>query len=103
LRLRLRERGELQCAEAQFPEDSMTTEEHKIDGQHLLSRVKEIVHEGNVRRIIIKNEQGQSLLEIPLSIGVVGAVLMPVWVAIGAIAALTARYTLVVEKDVPPA
>jgi hypothetical protein len=65
--------------------------------------VKEIVHEGNVRRIIIKNEAGHSLIEIPLSIGVVGAVLMPVWVAIGAIAALTARYTLVVEKDVPPA
>lgn len=81
----------------------MTTEEHKVDGQNLLARVKEIVHEGNVRRIIIKNEQGHSLLEIPLSIGVVGAVLMPVWVAIGAIAALTARYTLVVEKDVPPA
>jgi hypothetical protein len=81
----------------------MATEEHKIDGEHLLSRVKELVHEGNVRRIIIKNEQGNSLLEIPLSIGVVGAVLMPVWVAIGAIAALTARYTLVVEKDVPPA
>jgi hypothetical protein len=81
----------------------MPTEEHKIDSDHLLSRVKELVHEGNVRRIIIKNEQGNSLLEIPLSIGVVGAVLMPVWVAIGAIAALTARYTLVVEKEVPPA
>jgi hypothetical protein len=81
----------------------MATEEYKIDGQHLLSRVKEIVHEGNVRRIIIKNEHGHALIEIPLSIGVVGAVLMPVWVAIGAIAALTARYTLVVEKDVPPA
>jgi hypothetical protein len=81
----------------------MPTEEHKVEGQNLLARVKEIVHEGNVRRIIIKNEQGQSLLEIPLTIGVVGAVLMPVWVAIGAIAALTARYTLVVEKDLPPA
>ena len=53
----------------------MATEEYKIDGQHLLSRGKEIVHEGNVRRIIIKNEAGHSLLEIPLSIGVVGAVL----------------------------
>src|SRR6185437_1726245 len=61
-------------------EEEMATEEYKIDGQHLLSRVKEIVHEGNVRRIIIKNEQGHSLIEIPLSIGVVGAVLMPVWV-----------------------
>ena len=52
----------------------MPTEEHKVDGTNLLARVKEIVHEGNVRRIIIKNEQGHSLLEIPLTIGVVGAV-----------------------------
>ncbi len=81
----------------------MSTEEYKIESKDLLSRVKEIVHQGNARRIIIKNEAGHSLLEIPLSIGVVGAVLMPVWVAIGAIAALTAHYTLVVEKDVPPA
>jgi hypothetical protein len=81
----------------------MATEEYKIDGQHLLARVKAIVHEGNVRRIIIKNEQGQSLIEIPLTIGMVGVVLLPVWVAIGAIAALTAHYTLVVEKDAPPA
>lgn len=81
----------------------MALEEYKIEGKDLLSRVKEIVHEGNVRRIIIKNEAGHSLLEIPLSIGVVGVVLLPVWVAIGAIAALTAHYTLVVEKDVPPA
>jgi hypothetical protein len=81
----------------------MATEEYKIDSKDLLSRVKQIVHEGNVRRIIIKNDAGHSLLEIPLSIGVVGAVLLPVWVAIGAIAALTAHYTLVVEKDVPPA
>lgn len=81
----------------------MSTEEYKIDGKDLLSRVKEIVHQGNVRRIIIKNEAGHSLLEIPLTFGVVGAVLMPVWIAIGAIAALTARYTLVVEKEVPPA
>jgi hypothetical protein len=81
----------------------MATEEYKIDSKDLLSRVKQIVHEGNVRRIIIKNDAGHSLLEIPLSIGMVGAVLLPVWVAIGAIAALTAHYTLVVEKDVPPA
>jgi hypothetical protein len=81
----------------------MATEEYKIEGKDLLSRVKQIVHEGNVRRIIIKNDAGHSLLEIPLTMGVVGAVLMPVWVAIGAIAALTAHYSLVVERDVPPA
>jgi len=77
--------------------------DQRPDPDALLARVKAIVHEGNVRRIIIKNEQGTSLIEIPLTIGMVGVVLLPVWVAIGAIAALTAHYTLVVEKDVPPA
>ncbi|MGE0352933.1 MAG: DUF4342 domain-containing protein [Gemmatimonadales bacterium] len=74
------------------------TEQHKVTGEKLLERIKALVREGNVRRITIKNEEGQSLLEIPLTVGVVGAVLMPVWVAIGAIAALAANYTLEVEK-----
>jgi hypothetical protein len=74
------------------------TEEHKVSGERLLSRVKEMVHEGNIRRITIKNEQGHTLMEVPLTVGVVGAVLLPIWVAIGALAALAANYTLVVEK-----
>jgi hypothetical protein len=77
-------------------------EEFKVDGDTLISKVKEIIHEGNVRRIIIKNEQGHVLMEIPLTIGVVGAVLLPVWVALGAIAALAAHYTIVVEKAIQP-
>jgi len=76
----------------------MQTEEHKVSGRNLLDRVKQIVHEGNVRRITIKNGEGRSLIEIPLTIGVVGVVLLPVWAAVGAIAALAADYTLVVEK-----
>jgi hypothetical protein len=56
------------------------------------------VHEGNIRRIIIKNEDGERLIEIPLTLGVVGIVLLPVWAAIGAIAALVADCTIVVEK-----
>jgi hypothetical protein len=80
------------------------TEEYEVRGDDLLGTVKEIVHEGNIRRIIIKNEEGKTLIEIPLTLGVIGAVLMPVWAAIGAIAALAARFTLVVEKaeDVAP-
>lgn len=74
------------------------TEEHKVSGERLLSRVKELVHEGNIRRITIKNDQGHTLMELPLTVGVVGAVLLPIWVAIGALAALAANYTLVVEK-----
>jgi hypothetical protein len=80
-------------------EEHMRTEEHKVSGKNLLQRVKEIVHEGNVRRITIKNSEGKSILEIPLTLGVVGAVLLPVWAAVGAIAALAADYTLVVEKE----
>ncbi|HEX5180799.1 MAG TPA: DUF4342 domain-containing protein [Gemmatimonadaceae bacterium] len=79
-------------------EEKVHTEEHKVSGERLLSRVKELVHQGNIRRITIKNEQGHTLMEVPLTVGVVGAVLLPIWVAIGALAALAANYTLVVEK-----
>ncbi len=74
-------------------------EEFEIDGESLVSKIKELVHEGNVRRIIIKNEEGKSIMELPLSVGVVGAVLLPVWVALGAIAALAAKYTIIVERE----
>lgn len=77
-------------------------EEHRISGERLVSRVKELVHQGNIRRIILKNEAGHTILEIPLTVGVVGAVLVPVWVALGSIAALASHYTLVVEKRAEP-
>jgi hypothetical protein len=80
--------------------DNVRTEEHKVSGEGLVARVKELIREGNVRRIIIKNEDGRSIMEIPLTLGVVGAVMMPVFVALGAIAALAAHYTVVVEKEV---
>jgi nitrogen-specific signal transduction histidine kinase len=75
-----------------------STEEHTVNSNDLLERVKQIVREGNARKITIRNEAGKSLLEIPLTIGVVGVVLIPVWVAIGTIAALAGKYTIVVEK-----
>jgi Flp pilus assembly pilin Flp len=64
----------------------------------LLAKVKELVREGNVRRVIIKDEEGKTLIEVPLTLGVVGAVLLPAWAAIGAIAALVTDCTIVVEK-----
>lgn len=79
-------------------EEKVRTEEHRVSGDDLVAKIKELVREGNVRRIIIKNEEGKTLMEIPLTIGVIGAVLMPVWAAIGAIAALVADFTIVVEK-----
>jgi hypothetical protein len=73
-------------------------EEYQVGGDELVGKIKEIVHEGNIRRIIIKNEEGKTLIEIPLTLGVIGAVLLPVWAAIGAIAALAVKFTVVVEK-----
>lgn len=77
---------------------SAHTEEHRVSGEGLVQRVKELVREGNVRRIKVKNDEGRTLIEIPLTIGVVGVALMPVWVALGAIAALAADYTLEIER-----
>ena len=74
------------------------TEEYQIDGDMLLAKVKELVREGNVRRVVVKNEEGVTLLEIPLTVGVIGAALLPIWAAIGAIAAFVAKFTIVVEK-----
>lgn len=79
-------------------ETETRTEEFRIAGDELLAKVRELVHEGNVRRIIIQNEEGHTLVEIPLTIGVIGAALLPVWAAIGAIAALATRCTIVVER-----
>jgi hypothetical protein len=61
-----------------------------------------MLRQGNIRRITLKNEEGRTLIEIPLTIGVVGAILLPVWAAIGAIAALVARCTIVLEKVESP-
>jgi hypothetical protein len=74
-------------------------EEHRVSGDTLLSKVRQIVHEGNVRRIIIKNEDGRTIVEVPLSVGVVGAAFAPVWAAIGAIAALVANCSIEVERS----
>jgi hypothetical protein len=77
-----------------------TSNEFKVRGEELLRKVKEIVHEGNARRIIIKDEKGQTYLEVPLTLGVVGALFLPVLAALGAMAALAANFTLqVVRRD----
>ena len=78
-------------------------EEFKVTGDRVVSKVKELIREGNVRRIIIKNEDGRTLLEIPLTIGVVGTILLPVWAALGALAALVANLTIAVERRAEPA
>lgn len=75
----------------------MTRAEHRVRGDTLLAKVKELVHQGNVRRIIVKNDDGNTLIEAPLTVGVVGAVVAPVWAALGAIAALVTNCSIEVE------
>jgi len=74
-------------------------EKFKIDGDQLVKRIKELAHEGTVRRIIIRDEEGQTYMEIPLTVGVMGTVLFPVWAALGALAALLKGFAIEVERE----
>ncbi|MBF8249432.1 MAG: hypothetical protein HW400_33 [Candidatus Levybacteria bacterium] len=75
------------------------TESFKIDGENLLKKVKELIKEGNVRKIIIKDKDDKVVVEFPLTFGVVGAVIAPVLAAVGAIAALIGECTISVERE----
>ena len=70
----------------------------EVNGDNLLAKIKEIVHEGNVRRITITTEEGNKLMEIPLTLSAVGVVLLPVFAAVGALAALVTECTLKIER-----
>jgi hypothetical protein len=74
-------------------------EEVKVLGNELVDKVKALIHEGNVRRIIIKDEQGRTFVEIPVTVAAVGAVFAPVLAAVGTLAAMAAKFTIVVEKS----
>ena len=74
------------------------TEVFSINGEELVSTVKKLVHEGNIRRIAIENKDGRTLLEIPLTLGVVGALLLPTLAALGALAAIVTECKIVVER-----
>ncbi len=91
--------------------DRVRTEEFRMDGDKVVGKIKELVNEGNVRRIILRTEDGKDLIEVPLTLGVgvvgVGVLVAPVLAAIGAIAAIVAKLSIVVErvddKTPPPA
>jgi Domain of unknown function (DUF4342) len=89
-------------APATQTEEKIGVEEFTITGDALVSKIKELIHQGNIRRIILKNEEGRTLIEIPLTVGVVGGVLsaalFPVMAAVGAIGAMVAHLTIVLEK-----
>lgn len=74
------------------------TEEFRVKGDEIVAKIKEIIREGNARRIVIRSEQGKTLVEFPLTIGLIGALLLPTWAAIGAIAALVTDCVILVER-----
>ncbi len=85
------------------PQERVTVEEFKISGDALVAKIKDLVHQSNIRRIIIKNDSGHTLIEIPLTVGViggaVGAAFFPVVAALGVIGAMVAHLTVVVERQ----
>ncbi|HAX70802.1 MAG TPA: DUF4342 domain-containing protein [Anaerolineales bacterium] len=74
------------------------TEEFRVEGEKIVSKIKELIHEGNIRKVIIKDKDGKTLMEIPVTIGVVGVLIAPQLAALGAIAALLTEATIVVER-----
>ena len=88
----------VQEMEINMSEEKVRTEEFSVNGEDLIGKIKEILHESNIRRIIIKKKDGSTVMEIPMTLGVVGALIAPQLAAIGAIAALVTEATVVVEK-----
>lgn len=74
------------------------TEEFRVEGEKIVAKIKELLHEGNIRKVIIKDKDGKVLMEIPVTIGVVGVLIAPQLAALGAIAALLTEANIVVEK-----
>src|ERR1700720_3428372 len=81
-----------------MPDFKIVYEEFKVLGKELVDKVGDLIHEGNVRRIIVKDEKGNTFVEIPLTVATVGTIAAPVLAALGTIAALIAHFTIVVEK-----
>ncbi|HJP64394.1 MAG TPA: DUF4342 domain-containing protein [Mucilaginibacter sp.] len=80
----------------------MTKESFSLNGENLLKKVKELISEGNVRKITINDKSGKELASFPLTVGVVGALLLPTMAAVGAIAALVTECSITVERDEEP-
>jgi hypothetical protein len=84
-----------------MPDFKVVYEEFKVRGKELVDRVSELIREGNVRRILVKDDKGNTFVEIPLTIATVGVIAAPVLAALGTIAALIAHFTIGVEKVEP--
>jgi hypothetical protein len=79
-----------------------TTEEFNVKSDELLAKIKELIHEGNVRRVIIKDAEGKTFMEIPVTIGVIGALIAPVLAAVGAVAVLVSNFRIEVVREEDP-
>lgn len=79
-------------------EDGPRTEEFKLSGDDIMAKLRELIEEGNARRIILRDNQGRNVIEVPLTVGIVGAALLPVYAALGAAVALAVNWTIIVEK-----
>ena len=90
--------GDKVCPVCGAPTAKVTREEYTVSSSNLVDRVKELLHEGNVTRIIVKDEKGSTMLEIPATVGVIGTVIAPWLAALGVIAALATRCQIVVER-----
>lgn len=77
----------------------MAMDEFKVSGSKLLEKVKAIIKEGNVRRIVLRNPQGRVLMDVPLNAGIAASALLPLWAAIASVAVLATDYTVLVERD----
>ena len=86
------------CPACGAPVAKVTREEYTVSGSNLIDRIRELLHEGNVTRVIVKDEKGKTLLEIPATVGVIGVVLAPWLAALGVIAALVTNCKIVVER-----
>jgi hypothetical protein len=86
------------CPVCGAPAAKVTSEEYTVSGSNVVDRVKELLHEGNVTRVIIRDEKGKTLLEIPATVGVIGTVLAPWLAALGVIAVLATKCKIVVER-----
>jgi uncharacterized membrane protein YvbJ len=88
------------CKNCGTRQGKFVTEEFSVAANDVLKRVEELIHEGNVTRIIVKDESGRQLIEIPVTVGIVGVLLAPWMAALGVIAAIATRCNILVEKRI---
>jgi hypothetical protein len=91
--------GTVMNTQTTIPENKGSTQRFRLTGEEAMAQIQRLVHEGSVRRVIVKHPDGHAIVEFPLLVGVVGAALVPVWAALGAVVALVTDCTIEVEKQ----